>query len=372
MVLEHAMHGDGVDEYSTSKSTARAATRLSHVCQRFRHLVFRLWCGIFDDMDMDMVSSSCDRLSKTRGEIFFGGKQRYNTTTCIDSEAFVRMVARQSRHWLRFVQGYNWLLRATYSVEELKKLARITRRLNTPFLSELVIRFPSVILMEDRHRRQDVRDAVHYYSTWSMPRLHSLVMENLLPIPCFAPVLLTNLDITLNFEGYMRCYTVDFASVNELGEFLASCPVLQKFSLRACNLKYFGGSPSGNVFDVTSVHMLDLSFENCVCEPIGFILDSLRFPSTNTIKLNVKSRNGDPIIDNRIQTALRVVIPDADTFPHLKRLDLSVDFDRSRLQPHFFKCRDRLEYVSIPFPSLAKVQHLTLTSNDMNIGSIPE
>ncbi len=164
-------------------------------------------CGAASSMtmDMDMVSSSCDRLSKTRGEIFFGGKQRYNTTTCIDSEVFVRMVARQSRHWLRFVQGYNWLLRATYSVEELKKLARITRRLNTPFLSELDIRFPSVILMEDRHRRQDVRDAVHYYSTWSMPKLRSLVMENLLPIPCFAPVSLTNLDITLNFEGYMRC-----------------------------------------------------------------------------------------------------------------------------------------------------------------------
>ncbi len=126
-VLEYSAytHETYGDDEQAAIQTVKAATKLSHTCQRFRQLMVRipsLWSRIFNTMPPQMVSVCCDRLTMANAEVFLSN--RFQPVV-----EFVRTVANHSRYWRRYDHST-----VSYSIDECQELANATRNLDAPSL----------------------------------------------------------------------------------------------------------------------------------------------------------------------------------------------------------------------------------------------
>lgn len=239
------------------------------------------------------------------------------------------------------------------SSDELGDMTRATHQLDTPFLSELVLYYPQSLL-RDKHR--DGRDNIHYYSTWSMPRLASLTMGNSIPVPFTASASLSYLKITLNYEEY-RGRPEQILSA--LIQFLANCPVLRTFALQMFCLKLRQAveSPLGIPTEFSSIETLDLNFSLCEGSLIKSFFHVARFPNASTMDLRVVSYT----IVAYVHDVIFAVLLDSGGFPRLTNIKLDVQSVYAYQLP-----------VSALFPSLSNVQHLTLIMHNSGMSGIGE
>ncbi len=176
-------------------------------------------------MNPDLVSALCNRMTKPSAEIILEqGRGR-----SIDVDLFIRKVATHSTHWKSFVHAdpvYPSLTALTD--EEMEDLARETRHLQTPFLSQLSIHYPPYML-----EKAPLQSAVYYYSSWSLPRLNSFTISNVVPVPFAASSSLTYFKVTLECE---RSESRSGQNLTSLIHFLTSCTNLKTFALHLLRL----------------------------------------------------------------------------------------------------------------------------------------
>ncbi len=140
-------------------------------------------------MPEEMVATCCSRFAIADAEVALEDPMRdlRHSPRLTASElinSFIPMVTSFSGYWHRYVHGYCYNhVNSDFTVDELKELAALTRGLDAPFLHELVLNYSQDALKHSEKRPQQYQDAVHYFTTWAMPRLASLVTVNLIPRP---------------------------------------------------------------------------------------------------------------------------------------------------------------------------------------------
>ncbi len=128
-VLEYAAYTHGINRHEEQAAiqTVKAATKLSHTCQRFRQLVVRipsLWNRIFNTMPPQMISACYDRLTIANAEVFLCNRSQ-------SVVQFVRTATNHSSYWHRYDHYTD-----VYSIDEILELAEATLNLDAPSLSE--------------------------------------------------------------------------------------------------------------------------------------------------------------------------------------------------------------------------------------------
>ncbi len=174
-------------------SIVKAATKLSHVCKRFRDLIThspRLWQDVFNGMESaDMVSTCMSRCRRANAEVsltasffpalgFLSGVNRHENTS------FIQAVMERPENWRSFTLNN----RSDNSYEDfedgqLRELAELTKGVDLPNLSKLANYYPQIVLSTELQSDEKVREILHYYSSWTTPKLRSITAHNFVPVP---------------------------------------------------------------------------------------------------------------------------------------------------------------------------------------------
>ncbi|KLO09052.1 hypothetical protein SCHPADRAFT_943957 [Schizopora paradoxa] len=270
IILQHASEEEN--------SALSIALGLSHVCRRFRELTLRmptLWCNIWSYLDIDLVSMLCDRMTKPIAEITF--------------------------HGVLFIV-----------------MARETHQLQAPFLSRIFIRGSRSTL-----EKPPLEDSLHYYSTWSMPRLTAFFVENFVPIPLLSATSVTEFRLLLKYKRAGDSSEIRTGeSLSSLFLFLASCPALKIVTMTIEAFKEFTGFSTSNFADLPTVETLELSFTDCQGSILKTFFRNARFPNVSTMELRVYGWWRDSGRAS-VQDGLDAVFRNSHTFDRLTHLTLA-------------------------------------------------
>ncbi len=202
----------------------------------------------------------------------------------------------------------------------------------SPQLSRLVVRYPSFAL----YQNESIQDFVHFYSTWSTPRLHTMETNNFIPVAFSGSNTIVSLSVTLNFRAHTQGEAP--LDVMAVASFLSSCQVLQDFSFKLRKCKQFIDPPSHHErAEMASVANLDLCFINCRSVVAKSLLSVIRFPNVRRMRLKCHARQIG------VQKIVHEVLPTGNVFSKLRHLQLDVRASET-YQPN--------DPVSIPFSSL--------------------
>ncbi|KLO11370.1 hypothetical protein SCHPADRAFT_942138 [Schizopora paradoxa] len=349
-ILECAAYSGGSDAFA-SLCTVQDAVKLSLVCRRFRDLAIRssfFWCRISNNMNINLVSALCDRLSDPIGEVFL------KESTNHDVRQFIRAVAASSQFWIRFTHGLDFLpSHSPLSREELVDVAKESYGLQAPFLSEISIHYPEDLL---NAANKDQTHA-HYYSTWITPRLTCFRISNLVPVPFASSAGLTSFTIRLDF---LKCTRVP-ETITALVDFLVSCPNLTALALAFGCLVVPYNAPMRSRTELHRVEKLELHLSNCSVPEVTHVLNLLRFPHASSFGFRVSWYNWASI--ETPARSVHAILDDMSNFaPSVTELDLEVDFEHIANQTY-----------PIIFPRLYGIRHFTLSTCDTELNvSIPK
>ncbi len=346
--------------YRTIVIEARVATRLSQVCRRFRNLVIlspKLWRRICSMMNPGMASSCVSRCKRMDARFEVHLRIPFHSDRTLES--FLLTAVGGSHFWSRFV--HEWEILHVPLKDEITSTVLPLCGLHAPQLSEIVIGFPYEYY-RDKSIAREVQGEMHYYSTWSTPSLHSMKTSNLIPVPFSGSISLSTLSIYMDL--CKRYPGLDFKS---LATFLGSCPVLEEFNLKIRDSLSEHESPVPQALpsrtEIKAVKKLELVFGYCDSSTISYFMEAVHFPNVSIASLRLL---GDP--DTHIQNFIQTMFPDSSAFPNLTRLQLTVKQTRDEWTHSHLT----MQSVSIPFASLPKLEHLTLTLFDSVLTSLPK
>jgi len=372
---EHESHASESSSNATSIAVRRSA-KLSHVCQRFRRVLVTiptLWNRILSAMPKDMVTTCCCRFAIANVEVTLEHPTRHlahltaSGSELIDS--FIPTAASSSSYWRSYVHGHrSSYVNSGFTVDELKELAVLTHGLDAPFLYELVLNYPQDTLGHSEERFQEYRDAVHYFTTWTilMPKLASLVTVNLIPRPF-------QLQNSPSLKKLNMSMSGSELHLQGLSSFLSSHPFLEEFIL---GLQHADSSQQANMrtllaleVRLPSIRKLDFHIYYCSGDHIKSMFDIHRFPNASSMKPRVYGASYWYGLVERMDDVIHAVLPGVHVFPKLALLDLGFGFDSwGRTNP-----TGRLICtISIPFAGLVNLNHLILSTTDYDIISIPD
>ncbi len=159
-VLEFASYQQNKDEHIAIKSTVNAATKLSHVCSRFRTLALstpKLWNRIAPSMRIVAISSCVARCGTEGVQIIIPASSFHE-----DLSTFALRIAEEAYLWRRFE-----LVCKDLSPDHIINLTNLrlgTLGVDAPLLSELDIRYPHTALnLKDDLRGGKSRDGLLFY-----------------------------------------------------------------------------------------------------------------------------------------------------------------------------------------------------------------
>ncbi len=303
-------------------------------------------------MPPQMVSVCCDRLMTANAMVVIPWYPK-------PTPQFLQITTNYTRYWRRYVHTPSWCISGKTSVDELQEFANVMYNLDAPSLFELEIRHPRYAAGETNDERY--RDAVHCYSTWSMPNLSSLITENIIPIPFASPVSLGSLSICICYWDMAKQDRGSF-NMRALVTFITSCMVLKELALKlsfARNASWLV-LPAEKHVSLDHVSEITLTFEYCHADVIKSILDVVHFPTASSMKLDIWSKNSsDSPPDELIDNVLLSIFPNALAFPKLVDLRLELGANMPGTS------------ISLPFPSLSKVGHLKLKTTNTVLAPIP-
>ncbi len=265
----------------------------------------------------------------------------------------------------RCVHDHFWDPTDSFSVGYLEAVAKATHMLDAPSLSELKIYHPTYAVNYIEEER--FQDAIHYYSTWSLPSLSSLMTVNMIPIPFVNPVSLRCLHIKLDYEDLHEHQ--GRINMRALVYFFASCVVLEELALTLSFARDISRLvlPLENRVSLNRVTELAFAFNVCHIESIKAMFDVVHFPNATSMSLSIGSTHWEheaELVNERVHGILLSILPHSSAYPKLVdlRLELIVDLKPS----------EYTRPISLPFSSLAKVKHLVLTTNIPVIAPIPD
>lgn len=355
---------DSGDDVLFPAKYTESSFRLSHICRRLRFISIStqcLWNRTSDLMPTEMVKLCFSRLSSAIAEVA--------TSTASRSESYLSTAIPFSQYWRRYEHK-----NATFTTDELRKLASLTSGLNIPHLSYLSISNDLAATMRGCWARsQRYLDALHYFSTWSVPSLNTLRTTNFIPKPHTIPNShsLKKLYMDLAFVPRSRFNPMDLIS------FLVSLSLLEELSLRFKSLNTVGGgayrrisSPVG----LSSVRKLELEFNRCSANEIRHTFASIHFPSVASLKLCAVGleewQDEDEIRD--VNNVIHAVNLDDQTFPKLTHFELGIGVTIEGLPDIDDGGDGPLHPIDVPFTSLRHVQHLTLVGMDCDFNDPPD
>lgn len=115
-VLEYAAQPGGEDDYEEDYKddedklvirVVKSATKLSHVCKRFRGLITRspcLWNRVFNGMgEIDMVSTCLSRCKRGNGEVSLAAPLFESLRNRHNEIPFIRIVSKLAENWGSFL-----------------------------------------------------------------------------------------------------------------------------------------------------------------------------------------------------------------------------------------------------------------------------
>ncbi|KLO11360.1 hypothetical protein SCHPADRAFT_998972 [Schizopora paradoxa] len=361
LILEYAAHRQYFPQRSEAEAVARFASdaiSLTRVCRRFRALGLQIpcfWNRLSNAPQRCPISLRCERAASFNVEISIQARSTRRTTRHLGTGVapFLQATRGLSQRWRRFTHGCNkGLGRVGLSAGELEDLARETQNLHAPILSELAIYYPSSV------QCQNPDDVLHYYSTWTVPKLRKLVMHHLVPIPFSASSSLTAFRILLDFRT-----KTPSSQLKSLVTFLSASPCLRTLALSMDTLEALESFSTQNHQEIGSVDELELSLFNCEGASVNIFLDRVSFPNVSSIKLDFRVSLAYTSRREYLQDAFRYVFPNSARFPRLVSLHLKYIYS-----PHPANLKGR-EYwdVTILLSALSSVQNLSLVLRDFGV-----
>ncbi len=289
---------------------ARLATNFSHVCRRFRNLVLsssKHWSRICSMMQPGMVSTYVSRCKSMdacfdvhmRSPVYQGAKDAL--------ESFLHTAVNSSQLWKRFIHDWHTNHYMFPSAEEITSDTLPLYGLNAPHLSQITLRFPYEIY-GDKAVACEARRAMHYYSTWSTPRLRSMKTSDLIPIPFSGSDSLSTLSIYVDL-----CRQYPGLDVKSLVNFIASCPVLEDFTLQVCESLPELEPLVLHRMELKTVTKLDLAFKSCDVSAMRHFIDAVHFPNVTVASLRL-------LWISEAQEFIQTMFPGSNVFPNLVRL----------------------------------------------------
>jgi len=381
MVLEFAALQDDVkDEKETILSTVKAATKLSHVCRRFRDLIIHsptLWRRVFNEMGRsDMAYTCISRWRRANAEVilatspFEASTYRDRRTEELDrlrNVSFIQNALEKSEHWGSFtMEGISEGVTSVPGYEPgcPQDYAKLATNLDFPNLTQLAVRYPEAALSSTVRRNKYNNFAMHFYSSWSTPKLRSMTSRNVIPIPFSGSQSLTSLSIFLNYKAHGDL------DVNSFVSFLSACPALERFALEVHHASYGATSPvPERCVEMPCVTDLNLAFVKCYRAPLKALFDAVRFPHITSMRLRIQSVEEEGSADMHFNDIFFTVLPNAETFPKLRDLVLDVNAEGYRDENDVYVDGS----ISIPFAAMpSKVRYLTLITHLTEVHPIPD
>ncbi len=356
-------------------STVKSAAQLSHVCKRFRDLIIhssRLWKCVFNGMgNSEMVSACLTRCSQGNGDVTLSAA--LFKTAFVDrrrNTSFINAILKRTENWGCFIhRGDAEKYPRFGKFEDDDDYAALAKKLDLPNLKQLDIRYPqaaaSLKVRDARFHR-----AMHFYCSWSAPRLRSIFARNFIPIPFPGSGSLASLSISLQFDHGRRSRRLGIECDIVL-VIPRRLPCTREVFVRLRCAKYAAIPPlAEHRIEMPCVTNLDLDFVSCYgAHPsIPFSTPSVS-PHITTLQLRIRSNEGEENVDMTFNDIFSAVLPNAEVFPKLTDMMLDVETEGFRIKN---KRKFIQGQISIPFTTLMKVRHLDLKTGSSEVNIIPD
>lgn len=343
------------DAFKLYKSVQNAF-RLSHVCRRFRNVLSssRHWRNIFSSLDPGMISSCVERCKSTDSPFRF-----YLSNPVPDG--LPHCPISNSHLWERFVidrRGYaHRVFDADFHYQFTEYAIDHLSNLHLPRLSEIII-------MVTETESLDSQCDFNFYASWSTPRLRSMKMSRIIPVPFSGTYTLQSLSIFVDEDR--KNFDRDIKS---LAAFLKTCLVLEDFSLQVHNARAGGNIleapprevPREGRLEIKTVYKLGLFLDSCGSSYLKNLAASISFPSVSVASLRVKgSIDALAHFCNDIQAIFRGV-ENEDSLTNLSQIHLTVIRTYSEDWLSFLSNVPTAAPTPYTFFACPKLEHLKLT-----------
>ncbi len=201
----------------------------------------------------------------------------------------------------------------------------MTRNLYAPQLSELVVQYHNddEIDFYEVTPREDLiefQKKLHYYSSWTLPRLRRMSTMNIIPIRFPGCASLESLSVDMDYcRNRERNQRRAFDAV-ALAAFLSSCPVLRRFSLRLTSVTFVSNGQLSDQVSMANVEELDLYLDGCHASCIKLFMDAVRFPHVSSIHFTIVGHESMNDIARHPSSNIQAVFSSPGVFPRLERL----------------------------------------------------
>ncbi len=253
---------------------------------------------------------------------------------------------------------------------QLEDYVALTKELDLPNLTQLAVRYPQAA--GSLNVRSDVKfhKAMHFYSSWSTPRLRSIFVRNFIPVPFSGARSLVSLRVTLLLDHITGDEDSEL-DVKSLVSFLLACLGPEKLKLVVHDAKCT--SPSLPLaqqrVEMPCVTELDLDFVDCRCAPLKLFFYAVRFPHVTAIQQRIRADEGEEKKGTRFADIFSAVLPNPEAFAPLTDMTLDARTDG-------FMDKENDEYVhgkiTIPFSTMPNLRHLVLTTLSSDVGLIQD
>ncbi len=368
VVLEYAaLQRDPDDKSRSIVKSVKAAAKLSHVCKRFRKLIvhqpyfWNRWTNAMENSEM--LSTCLSRCRNPSAKLLVKVllyTLSFRTPHWQPIDMFLRIVCQKRETWRQFVLDGSGS--ANDSIDQftdvaLRDLAKTTSNIVLPLLTHLDIGYHAIVMRPEVRARDDVLDMMHFYSTWSAPRLQSMVTKNFIPIPFSGSPCLSSLSIHIGHTHWSRGFVLDFSAISSL---LSACPVLEDFTL------WIGGADNagpptlqGRRVEMTFVDKLNFRFELCNSTTLRILFENTYFPNASTLELRIGIPQPGMCdgVDHKARNIIHTMFPDAEAFPSLTSLTFNVYYVVEGVPRPLF------DLLSIPLSHMPKLEYLNISSS---------
>ncbi len=371
-VLEFAAYQQDRDEQKAMVSTINAAITLSHVCSRFRRLItssIGVWSHICPLMCAEAISTCLARCGVAGARIYLS-----NSSFEEHLVPFIQTIKDSAPSWRHFAHTCDDLASSDFPSHILKLgvIRNQTFQLDAPQLSELAVHYPTSALNTTFFDEESL-GKIHFYSSWSVRELRSIIMENIIPVSFAGMNSLTSVSIKLDFRSHRQ--GAGAFHISALSSFLSSCQVLEtlSFGIKKCKASF--ALKDGDSTEMTTVTSLQFGFIHCYSAVVKSFLNAFRFPNAHKMRLDCDSRGRSLESDMQCQKILHEVFPDSSAFPKLRDLQLGIyagNGHESYDTASQAFVSDYQRPVSIPFSSMPCLHHFTLTAWDTFLEPLAE
>ncbi|KLO04118.1 hypothetical protein SCHPADRAFT_947957 [Schizopora paradoxa] len=308
--------------------TVKSATRLSHSCRRFRRLILDipvLYSCTCSFMPPDMASTCCDRLKATNGGM---DVRLYNENMEFrEAKDFIHMAMKNSKNWHYYTHCYSFPGgNGEVSVADLEDLAKATYKLDVPSLISVSIYYPSwtATLIQEGLRE----DPFHYIKTWTMPKLSSLKLSNVIPSPFAGSTSLRQLSLRMNYDGTDN----GMFKLQTLIAFLVPCVLLEELAIElyfvADVLRWAAPTEPHASFD--RINRVEFTFHECSIRAVKSVMAALNFPKIRAVVLRISILYGfsseDPDLPlGDVDDIFQAIFSDSTAFSKLLDLQLYIN-----------------------------------------------